>query len=127
MANLLNIKYILSIMRELSIQIKVRPVNKMRQDIYHFTADEFTFSPISESSAAGRCFNCNKDITIDLPPENVITDFLPGRFAIVEFTDTRHRNIQIGDNKLPAIVAISPNLNSATLKIECKMLKSPFL
>lgn len=114
-------------MRELSIQIKVYPVNKMRQDIYRFTADDFTFSPVPKSSEAGRCFNCNKDITVDRPPENVISDFLPGRFAIVEFTDTRHRSIRIGDNKIPAIVSLSPNLNTATLKIECKMLKSPFL
>lgn len=114
-------------MRELSIQIKVTPVSQMRQEVYRFTADEFNFSPVPETSEAGRCLNCNKDITIDLPPENVIADFLPGRFAIVEFTDTRHRNIQIGERKLPAIVSIFPNLNSAMLKIECKMLKSPFL
>lgn len=126
MANLLNITYIY-IMRELSIQIRVIPVKQMRQDVYHFTADEFDFTPVPETSEAGRCLNCNKDITIELPSENVITDFFSGIFAIVEFTDTRHRNIQIGERKLPAIVSISPNLNSATLKIECKMLKSPFL
>lgn len=127
MANLLIINYIFTIMRELSIQIKVYPVNKMRQDIYRFTADEFDFTPISEMSEAGRCFNCNKDIVVSLPPSNVMSDFASGRFAIVEFTDTRHRNIRIGDNKIPAIVSISPNLNTATLKIECKMLKSPLL
>lgn len=114
-------------MRELSIQIKVRPISKMRQDIYRLTADEFSFNPVPEDSEAGRCFNCNKDITIDLPPVDTMRDFSTGRFAIIEFTDTRHRNIQIGDNKIPAIVSISPGLNSAILKIECKMLKSPLL
>lgn len=99
----------------------------MRQDVYRFTADEFTFSPLQESTDAGRCLNCNKDITIDLPPLDVTAEFLPGRFAIVEFTDTKHHNIRIGDRKLPAIVSISPNLNSATLKIECRMLRSPFV
>ncbi len=99
----------------------------MRQDVYRFTADEFTFSPVQESSEAGRCLNCGKELTIGLPPQHVTADFLPGRFAIVEFTDTRHRNVRIGDNKLPAIVSISPHLNSATLKIECRMLHSPFV
>lgn len=114
-------------MRELSIQIKVYPVNKMRQDIYRFTANEFDFTPISETSEAGICFNCSKEITINLPPSNVMSDFASGKFAIIEFTDTRHRNIRIGDNKIPAIVSIAPNLNTATFKIECKMLKSPLL
>lgn len=62
-------------MRELSIQINVYPIAKMRQDIYRFTADEFTFAPVPEDSEAGRCFNCNKDITVDLPPVDVIRDF----------------------------------------------------
>lgn len=115
------------IVKELSIQIKVYPVNQMRQDIYRFTADEFTFAPVPEDSEAGRCFNCSKDITIDIPPADTMRDFGLGKFAIVEFVDTEYRSIRIGDNKIPAIVSISPNLNSATLKIQCKMLKSPFL
>jgi hypothetical protein len=114
-------------MKELSIHIKVYPVTRMRQDVYRFMADEFDFIPVPESSEAGRCFNCNKDINISLPPSGVMKDFLAGRFCIVEFTDTRHRIFRIGDKKIPAIVSISPNLNSATLKIECKMLSSPLL
>ena len=55
-------------MKELSIQIKVYPVSNMRQDVYRFMADEFEFTPVPESSEAGRCFNCNKDISISLPP-----------------------------------------------------------
>ena len=114
-------------MKELSIQIKVYPVNNMRQDIYRFIGDEFDFTPVPELTEAGRCFNCNKDINISLPPSEVTKDFLSGSFCIVEFTDTRHRRFRIGDKKIPAIVSISPNLNSATLKIECKMLSSPLL
>ena len=75
-------------MKELSIQIKVYPVSNMRQDVYRFMADEFEFTPVPESSEAGRCFNCNKDISISLPPSGVMKDFLAGRFCIVEFTDT---------------------------------------
>lgn len=114
-------------MRELSIQIKVYPVTAMRQDLYRFTADEFEFTPVPENSEAGLCFNCNKDITIDLPSSEVMKEFASGRFAIVEFSDTTHHSIRIGDKKIPAIVSISPNLNSAALKIECKMLNSPLL
>lgn len=86
-------------MKELSIQIKVYPVTGMRQDVYRFMADEFDFTPVPESSEAGRCFNCNKDINISLPPSGVMKDFLAGRFCIVEFTDTRHRSFRIGDKK----------------------------
>lgn len=114
-------------MRELSIQIKVYPIAKMRQDTYFFTADDFSFTPVPEDLEAGRCFNCNKDITIDLPESDVCRDFSYGRFAIIEFRDTRSRKFRVGDNKIPAIVSISPNINSATLKIECKMIKSPLL
>ena len=70
-------------MRELSIQLNVYPIAKMRQDIYRFIADEFTFSPVPEDSEAGRCYNCNKEITVDLPPADVIRDFSSGKFAII--------------------------------------------
>ena len=66
-------------MRELSIQLNVYPIAKMRQDIYRFIADEFTFSPVPEDSEAGRCYNCNKEITVDLPPADVIRDFFFGQ------------------------------------------------
>ena len=59
-------------MKELSIQIKVYPVSNMRQDVYRFMADEFEFTPVPESSEAGRFFNCNKDISISLPPSGVL-------------------------------------------------------
>lgn len=114
-------------MRELSIQIYIYPVTSMRQEVYRLTADAFDFNPVPEDSEAGLCFNCNKNITIDLPNSNVLRDFATSRFAIVEFRDTRYRKFRVGDGKIPAIVAIFPNLNSATLRIECKMLKSPLL
>lgn len=114
-------------MRELSIQICIYPITPMRQEVYRLTADAFDFNPVPEDSEAGRCFNCNKDITIDLPNSNVLHDFANSKFAIVEFRDTRYRKFRVGDGKIPAIVAIFPNLNSATLRIECKMLKSPLL
>lgn len=126
MANLLIIS-ILSTMKELSIQIKVHPVTTMRQEVYHFMAEEFEFTPLLENSEAGYCFNCNKDVIISLPPSEVTREFIAGRFAIVEFTDTKHRAYLVGDKKIPAIVSISPHLNTATLKIESTMLYSPLL
>lgn len=114
-------------MRELSIQICIYPVTSMRQEVYRLMADAFDFNPVPEDSEAGRCFNCNKDITIDLPHGNVLRDFANSKFAIVEFRDTKHRKFQVGDKKIPAIVTLFPSLNSATLRIECKMLKSPLL
>lgn len=72
-------------MRELSIQLNVYPIAKMRQDIYRFTADEFTFAPVPEDSEAGRCFNCNKEITVDLPPEDVIRDFSSANLLSLNF------------------------------------------
>lgn len=117
----------ITIMRELSIQICIYPVTSMRQEVYRLTADAFDFNPVPEDSEAGRCFNCNKDITVDLPHDNVLRDFATSKFAIVEFRDTRYRKFQVGEKKIPTIVTIFPNLNSATLRIECKMLKSPLL
>lgn len=114
-------------MKELSIQIKVHPVTKMRQEVYHFTAEEFEFSPLAEISEAGCCFNCDKDIVISLPPSEVTREFMSGRLAVVEFADTKRRVFRVGDKRIPAIVSVSPHLNTATLRIECKMLQSPLL
>lgn len=114
-------------MRELSVQLVIYPITRMSQDVYRLTADPFEFNPVPEDSEAGRCFNCAKEITVDIPPDTILRDFSIGKFAIVEFRDTRYRKFQIGDNKIPAIVSLWPNLNTATLKIECKMLKSPLL
>lgn len=114
-------------MRELSIQVKVYPIAESLYDVYSFVAEEFSFAPVPENSEAGICFNCNKDITIELPEQHILKELASGKFAIVEFTDTMGRRIRIGDRKIPAIVSVSPNLNSAILKIECKMLNSPYL
>lgn len=114
-------------MKELSVQIKIHPVTKMRQGVYHFMAEAFDFAPLAEFSEAGCCFNCDKDIIISLPTSEVAREFMSGRLAIVEFTDTRHQVFRVGDKKIPAIVSISPNLNTATLRITCKMLESPLL
>lgn len=114
-------------MKELSIIISITPVTKMKKGSYTFIADPFTFTPTIEKTAAGNLFNCNHDITIECPDDATIHEFHPGRYTIVYFRDTSDRIIIIGTQEMPATITISPNLNSATLKIECKMLRSPFL
>lgn len=114
-------------MKELSIIISVTPITKMKKSNYTFIADPFTFTPAIEKSAAGNLFNCNQDITIECPSDNIINEFHSDRYAIVSFRDTSDRIIAVGTQDMPAIVTVCPNLNSGTLKIECKMLRSPFL
>ncbi len=112
-------------MKELSIIISVTPVGKMNKGNYTFISDPFSFSPVIESTSAGNLFNCDKDITIELPDRDTIKEFQPGRSAIVSFRDTSGRAITIGTQEMPATLSISPNLNSATLILKCKMLHSP--
>lgn len=116
-----------TIMKELSIIISITPVTKMKKDKYTFIADPFTFTPSVEKSSAGNLFNCNQDITIECPNDDIINEFHLGRYAIVSLQDTSTRAIVVGTQDMPATITICPNLNSATLKIECKMLCSPFL
>lgn len=114
-------------MKELSIIILITPVTNMRKSNYAFIADPFTFAPIIEKSSAGNLFNCNQDITIECPDDTTVNEFHSGRYVIVSFRDTSGQTINVGTQEIPATITIFPNLNSATLKIECKMLRSPFL
>lgn len=114
-------------MKELSIIISAIPVTNMKKSNYTFIADPFTFTPAIEKSSAGNLFNCNKDIIIESPDRDIMNEFHPGRYAIVTFRDTSDQTITVGTQEMPATITICPNLNSAILKIECKMLRSPFL
>lgn len=114
-------------MRELSIHIKVFMLNSKTQNPYTFIADDVSFSPVPEVSDAGTCYNCSVDIPIELPTPKILSAFSQGRFTQVEFTDTKGKRIRIGNKDTPAITSITPLLNSATLKIDCKMLESPLL
>lgn len=113
-------------MKELSVLVFVIPFGNTRKDRYAFLADSFDFIPVPENSSAGIAYNCNKDIIIDRPEKEVIKEFASGLSARVVFTDSRENQYAIGDKDIPAIVSINPNLNSATLKIECKMIHSPY-
>lgn len=112
-------------MKELSIIISISPVTKMKKGSYTFIADPFTFTPTIEKTAAGNLFNCNHDITIECPDNDTIQEFHTPRSIILSFRDTFGREIKVGTQDIPAYLSISPNLNSVTLKIECKMLYSP--
>lgn len=114
-------------MRELTITLRVKPIGKMKKEEYHFLADPFSFVPSISDSISGKLFDCSKDITIETPDADTLREFSSARFAIVYLHDSLDKSIAIGTEVIPALVSISANLNSSTLKISCKMLQSPFL
>jgi hypothetical protein len=114
------------IMRELSIYLRVKPIGRMKKEEYHFLADPFSFVPTIAESASGKLFDCSKDITIETPDVDTLREFSTVRSAIVYLRDSSESDVVIGTNDIPALVSISANLNTATLKISCKMLSSPF-
>ena len=124
---LVDYKLIMLIMQELSIIISVTPKNKMKKSSYTFIADPFDFSYTIEKTSAGNCFNCDKDITIELPDSDIVREFSVTRQVIVHLRDSSNRIINLGTTDIPASVTIIPYLNTATLNIVCKMLRSPFI
>ena len=114
-------------MKELSIIISVTPIANMKKSSYTFIADPFDFSYTIEKTNAGNCFNCDKDITIDLPDSDIVHEFSTTRRVIVHLRDSSNRIINLGTTDIPALVTIVPYLNTATLNIVCKMLRSPFI
>lgn len=113
-------------MKELSITLRVKPIGKMKKKEYHFLADPFSFIPTIADSASGKLFDCSKDLTIETPNVDTLREFSTSRFAIIYLRDSSEKDIMIGTEDIPALVSISANLNTATLKISCKMLHSPF-
>ena len=113
-------------MKELSIVISVTPIRAMKKSSYIFIADRFDFNYTIEKTSSGICFNCSKDITIELPDSDIIREFYGGRHVIVHLRDSSDRIINLGTTDIPASVTIIPYLNTATLSITCKMLHSPF-
>ena len=108
-------------MKELSVRIQVQPVKSMRKESYKFmTSDYFTFLPSLTTSSAGTVYVCDLEVNIDKPDTD---DFS----CIVNFTDSTGNTIKIGTDDIPAKVIISPNLNTAALKIQCSMLTSPLI
>lgn len=114
-------------MKELSIVISVTPIRKMKKPSYTFMADPFDFSYTIEKTSSGNCLNCDKNITIELPDSDIIREFSVSRQVIVHLRDSSDRIINIGTTDIPASITIIPYLNTATLGIVCKMLRSPFI
>lgn len=112
-------------MSEFSILIKVFPLRSDVGASYTFIADEFDFVPQPEDSEAGRCYVCDKDIVCQPVSADVIRAFEGGIWAKVQFRDTRGRSFTIGTDTVPAVVSLSPNLNTLTLQIRCRMRTSP--
>ena len=124
---LVDYKLIILIMKELSIIISVTPIANMKKSSYTFIADPFDFSYTIEKTNSGNCFNCDKDITIELPDSDIVHEFSTTRRVIVHLRDSSNRIINLGTTDIPALVTIVPYLNTATLNIVCKMLRSPFI
>lgn len=114
-------------MKELSIVITVTPIGKMKKASYTFIADPFEFNCVLEKTSSGNYFSCDKDINIELPDIDTVHEFYGGRRVVLHMKDSSDRIINIGTVDIPALVSIVPNLNSATLSIVCKMLRSPFV
>ncbi|MBM6865869.1 hypothetical protein H6A66_11905 [Bacteroides caecigallinarum] len=115
-------------MKELSVRIQVQPVKSMRKESYNFmTSDYFTFLPSLTTSSAGTVYVCDLEVNIDKPDTDDLIDFSMLRSCIVNFTDSAGNLIKIGTDDIPAKVIISPNLNTAVLKIQCSMLTSPLI
>lgn len=115
-------------MKELSVRIQVQPVKSMRKQSYNFTtSDYFTFLPSLTTSSAGTVYVCDLEVNIDKPDTDDLIDFSIIRSCIVNFTDSAGNLIKIGTDDIPAKVIISPNLNTAALKIQCSMLTSPLI
>lgn len=112
-------------MRELSIFIKVIPLRSGAGTNYDFIADEFDFVPQPEDTDAGRCYVCDKDIVCQPVSSDVIRAFEGGIWAKVRFKDTHGRVYTIGTDTVPAMVSLSPNLNTLTLQVRCRMTTSP--
>lgn len=115
-------------MKELSVRIQVKPVKTMRKESYHFmTSDYFTFQPSLTTSSAGTVYVCDLEVNIDKPDADDMIDFSMLRSCIVNFIDSSGNPIKIGMDDIPAKVIISPNLNTAVLRIRCSMLTSPLI
>ena len=89
-------------MKELSIIISVTPKNKMKKSSYTFIADPFDFNYTIEKTSAGNCFNCDKDITIELPDSDIVREFSVTRQVIVHLRDSSNRIINLGTTDIPA-------------------------
>lgn len=113
-------------MKELSVILRVKPVRKMKKEEYIFFADYFSFIPANADSNSGKLFDCSQSITIETPDIDTLKEFECERYAIIYLQDSSGKDIMIGTEDIPALVSISANLNTATLKISCKMLHSPF-
>lgn len=112
-------------MRELSIIVKVIPLSSGGSVTHNFIADAFDFVPKAEESEAGICYVCDKDIVCHPVTADVIRAFQGGIWAKVQFRDTRGHVFTIGTDTVPATVSLSPNLNTLTLQVRCRMLSSP--
>lgn len=115
-------------MLEFSNLIKVIPIvngSSNSSTVYEFIADTFSFVPKLTESESGSYWNCDKVFIVDNPPKDVFRFFSIERNAIIKIKTSNRRDIQLGENTIPARVQLSGNLNTTNLIVKCKMLKDP--
>ena len=122
-------------MRELSQSIRVVPVRDLPSgwsgDVtalltlgHTYHSDPFDLQPEPVEGTGGECYDLSKEHIIDTcephPFEHPLSSIVIYRIA--------HRDgyVMVGTRELPASVSIVRGLNSCTLKIACRMLRSPF-
>lgn len=94
---------------------------------YEFIAETFSYIPQLTDDEAGKYWNCDKTIVIDIPSGDARRFFSIERNAVVTIRTSDRRHYQIGTVDIPARVQISSNLTSANLIIKCKTLADPLL
>lgn len=125
-------------MKELSQLVEIYPISELPHNFtpsdigsktlkaYPFLVDHFTFEPTQEESPAGILYNCNKELTADLPEDQSHKKFKVPVSSIIRYRDTLGNNILVGSRELPAKVTINPNLTRIHIIIKCNMLHSPY-
>jgi len=113
-------------MKDLSIVIRISLVGHTNEKPYKFIANEFDITPTPSSSDSGTIYDCSKDVYINTPSRKVCSEFKADRKCIVTITDTNRKEIILGTTNIPSLVSICSYLNRSILKINCKMLRSPF-
>ncbi len=122
-------------MREFSQVIRVVPVRELPSgwsgDVsallslgHTYHADAFDIQPEPVEGTGGECYEVSREHIIDMceprPFEHPLSSIVIYRIT------NRDEYVMVGTRELPASVSIARGLNSCTMKIACKMLRSPF-
>lgn len=114
--------------KSISIDFTVIPLQKKHKDEFIFSSvSDMKLNVVDEDSEDGTVVNCTNDIVIDKPDALTLRVFATRIQSILIFKDTNGNIYHLGSESYPAIVYISPRLNSAVLKVIYKSPISPFI